>query len=274
MPTRISYLFALTTAPDDRETASPHSAGWSESWWRAGVAAAAAPEIAALAQSRAALLSSQASIIGFRLAVYTLAGNKIVPVGTKTGKFQYPGPALYNTDLPQVALEMSGKTGGGPNTSRFTMRGVPDPVMIKGEYQPIPAWKGLVTRFTNRLVADGWNFLGRDLAQPVAQVLTIANGVMTTDGGLGVAQGDYIRLLRVFDVNKQSIQGSFRVTVVGAGNAYTLAGMDAGVSVLNSGAARKDVVAVFPFSEVSPARAVVRKVGRPFESYRGRRSKR
>lgn len=273
MPTRISYLFALTTAPTDREAASAHSAGWSESWWRAGTINSDAPEIRALAQRRAILLPAQGSIIGFRLANYTLSGNKIVPGGTKTGKFQYPGAQAMSTDLPQVALEMSGLTAGGPNTSRFTLRGIPDSQMLFGEFQPNSAFRSQLTRFENTLISDGWGFLGRDLTSPVAQVQSIAAGVLTTNAGMGVAVGDYVRLLRVFDTSGKSVQGSFRVTAVAGGNQYTLAGIGNGVTVLNSGNARKDLVSIFTFRDVNASRAVVRKVGRPFESYRGRRSK-
>ena len=274
MPSRVSFLFALTTDPDDRGSASPHSAGWSESWWRTGITTSSEPAIRELGQARARMLPLEASIIGFRIGVYTLSGNKIIPSGSSTGKLSFAGVSGAFTDLPQVALEMSGKTGGGANVSRFTLRGIPDSIMLKGEYQPNVNFKGTLTRFTNKLISGNWNFLGRDLGQPVAQVLSIAAGVMTTDGGLGVAVGDFVRLLRVFDGYGESVQGAYRVTVVGAGNTYTLAGFDPAIVVLNSGSARKDVVALFPFSEVEPSRATIRKVGRPFESYRGRRSKR
>lgn len=274
MPTRMTLIFALTTDPDDRGSASPHSAGWTESFWREGTTTTDDQRIRDLAQARARLLPLEASIIGFRLGFYTLSGNKILPSGTSTGKFQYAGVSGAHTDLPQVALEMSGKTSGGANSSRFTMRGMPDEIMVNGEYQPGTGFKGSVTRFITKLTGDAWQFLGRDIAQPAGRVLSIAAGIMTLDADIGVAAGDYVRLLRVFDEDEKSIQGAYRVTAVAGGTTLTLAGFDPAVVVANSGLARKDLVKLFPFTTVQPSRAVVRKVGRPFESYRGRRSKR
>lgn len=274
MGTRISFLMQATTAPPDRTSAAPHSAGWSESWWLPGTVNSDSPLITQLAQKRASLLPSQASVIGFRLALYTLTGNKIVPGGTKTGKFLYPGAGHIATDLPQVALEMSGKTGAGPNTSRFTLRGMPDGMMTYGEYQPDTTFRGAVTRFCTELIDSGWCFLGRDLSNPVVRVLSIAAGNVTVSAGMGVAVGDYIRLLRVFDNNGNSVQGSYRVTAFAGAGVMTLAGFDPAITAGESGSARKDTLALYGFSAVTPSRAVVRKVGRPFESYRGRRSKR
>ena len=58
-----------------------------------------------------------------------------------------------------------------------------------------------------------------------------------------------------------------------AGRAFNLSNWPAGVAVKNSGSVRVDAVDNFTIIAVEPSRIVVRKVGRPFEQYRGKRSK-
>jgi len=274
MPQRVTFLFQITTTPQNRSDAAPHTGGWSESWWSNTPVDLGGSFVQGLAQGRARLLPAQGSIVGVRSAIYTLSGNKLLPGGSSTGKLQYPGSASRPTDLPQVALEMTGSTAGQPNASRFTLRGMPDEIMVGGEYQPDSAFRGAVTAFCNRLVTAGWSFVGRDLSKPSANILSIAGGVMTLDASIGAAAGDYVRMRRVYDDDVNPVKGAYRVTLVaGAGTVLTLANMDATVSVAN-GSARVDEIKLFAFSEVSPSRAVVRKVGRPFAGYRGRQSKR
>ena len=271
---RLTLLFQATTSPSDRETASPHIAGWSESWWSSIPLLSASPFIRTLAQARAALLPSGSAVIGFRIGNYEHAGNKSTPIGSATGKFLYPGLTTYNNDLPQIALEMSGTSTVSANTSRFSLRGMPDFVMVGGEYQPEPAFKGNVTRFRNLLVSDQWSFLGRDISQPAIALVSLGGGLATLAGATGAAEGDFVRFNRVFMPDGTPIKGAFRISHIGAGNVLTLIGLPAGATAANSGTVRWDKIRLCAFKEVTVSRAVVRKVGRPFEQYRGRQSRR
>jgi hypothetical protein len=227
-----------------------------------------------LGRKRANLLPTQAAVVGFRVSTYNLVGNKILPTGSSTGKVQYPGLSGYDTDLPQVALEMSGKTAAGPNSSRFVLRCIPDSMMTYGEYQPTPAFKTKVTVFTNALVDDGWGFVGRDLSKTRATVVSIAGNVVTLAAPIGVVFGtDYVIFNRVIDDADRPVKGSF-FAVVGPAPTYTLQGLSGHNMGQPSGTARVDAVALYAFASILPSRAVVKKVGRPFESYRGRQSKR
>ena len=271
---RISLIFGVTTEVSDRDSASPHSGGWSESYWDNSEATITS-FVPSFARIRAALLPKQAAVIGYRVAVYTIQGNRLIPGGTSSSRILCPGRSSLETDLPQVAVQMS-MTGPAGNASRMTLRGMPDDVMVKGEYQPDAAFKRLMTLFTNQLVEGNWGFVGRNLALPTQRVLSItAGGVATLAGPSGAGEGDYVRLLRVTNNDGDPVTGVFRVTVsIDGGTVVTLANWPAGVTVGESGRIRKDEVAYVDITAAAPSRAVVRKIGSPTERYRGRASKR
>ena len=269
---RFSFLYALTTESVNRQTSSPHSAGWSESWWK-NTDQPQPDSCRELAVRRAQLLPTQASIIGYRQQIYNLVGNRIVPAGSASTKINVPGASGYSCDLPQVALGCSGRTNGGPNTSKFTLRGMPDAYMETGEFAGNSDTQQRIRNFFAWLVSNNWCFVGRDLSLPSFRVVSIGNAICTLEGNPGCANGDYLRLHRVKDVNGQTISGSYRVTAGGGTAVMTLGNFNVSIEVGNSGTARKDSLAIFPFSGCEIGRASVRKVGAPFARYRGRASK-
>jgi len=274
MATRITFLFALTTAPANRGDASPHSAGWSESFWSDLTVPIGASGVTALATKRAALLPEQGALIGIRAATYNILGNKIFPTGSSTAKRNLPGGVGRTCDLPQMGLEFSGTATAAVNASRFVCRGMPDAQFTNGEYQPTTDYKPLVTDFCNEVANQGWRFLGRDLSLPAIKVLSIAGNVVTLNAGLGaVVNTDYLRFRRVYDDSGDPVKGSYLI-IANAGFAYTLAAFGARNLTNPSGTVRLDKLALLDFATVEPNRAVVRKVGRPSDSYRGRQSKR
>jgi hypothetical protein len=269
----MSLLFTATTKVLDPTTAAVHTGGWSESFWQAGDPGNMVELARELAQKRAALMPGNSSIIGFRTANYSIVANKLVPGGSSTGNFQFPGVATLSQDLPQVALQMSATSTVGQNKSHFVLRGMPDDIMNGGEYQPNSAYKAIMTRWVTQVLGAQWGFIGRNLNLPSLRIISIIGGVMITDGLVGAAVGDYIRVRRCFNDAGAPVKGSFRVTAIAAGPSYTLA-LFPNVTVQQSGTARLDQVAFNQFASLTVARAVVRKVGRPFGQYRGRASKR
>lgn len=220
--TRITNIFMLTTSPTDLSTAQPHSAGWSESVWTALNSAVYNPLWTTWAYRRALMLPKQGSIVGFRSALYDLVGNKILPRGAAAGKWLIPGNAAFTTDLPQVSLEVSSTAAGASNTSRMTLRGIPDSMMVGGEYQPTPTFKASFTIMANALLGNNFGFVGRDLSQPSSRVNLAAAGVVTLDANIGgVAGTSYLRFHRVNDNDDKPVKGTYRITNI-AGNVYTL----------------------------------------------------
>ncbi len=273
MPTRLTNIFQVTTAPANLALARAHTGGWSESFWTNLSPAAYNPIWAWQQQKRAILLPATAAIVGYRTQEYTISGNKLLPGGAASGRQNLPGGSSRITDLPQVSLMLNCATAGSPNTSRLILRGIPDDVMEGGEYQPNAAFQAAVTQLINSMVGFNFGFVGRDLSQASVRVLKIAVNLITVDQipGTGLAVGDFVRLHRVYDDNNNPVKGAFPVTAI-AGNVLTVAGLDATLT-RPSGTLRKDLLQLFSYRSMQPIRAVVKKVGRPFEQYRGRRSK-
>lgn len=175
-----------------------------------------------------------------------------------------------------MALEISGTTAGQPNSSRFTLRGIPDSQVTNGEYAPTPAFRGFVADLlAYYLQGAPYGFVGRDLSNASFRVNLILDGVLTTGAVIpGVVNNQtFIRLHKVRDVNGNPVKGAFLVTAGAGTQNLTLAGFPA-VSVGTSGTVRIDSLRFFPYSALQPGRILVRKIGRPFASYRGRASRR
>lgn len=270
---RLTNILQVSTVPTDPAQARVHVAGWSESFWTMLDASAYVPLWRAQNLARANLLPLTGAIVGQRSQLYTIAGNKLIPGGSAANRVSVPGSSTGVTDLPQVALQMSARGAGVANSSRLVLRAMPDSVMEGGEYFAGPAFKASVTRWVNTMIGTNFGFIGRDLAQASVSVLLIAANVITVDliPPTGLAPGDFIRLHRVHDINDDPVIGAFRVTGIN-GLTITCAGLNATVNA-PSGTLRRDRLAFFNYQSIDPIRAVVKKVGRPFEQYRGRRSK-
>lgn len=274
MPFRLTNIFQLTTAPTNLARAHTHIAGWSESFWTNLNPTAFQPPWATIRNQRATLLPVTAAIVGFRVQFFTISGNKLLPGGAVSGRLNIPGNASNITDLPQVSLMLNCLAGGGnPNSSRMVLRGMPDAIMIGGEYQPTPAFAGQVTLLCNSFQGFNFGFIGRDLSQASVRVNKITGNVVVIDAlpATGLNVGDFIRFHRVNDDSGNPVKGAFVVTQI-AGLQITCQGLDATLTQ-PSGTLRRDLLAMFNFGTVTPIRAIVKKVGRPFEQYRGRRSK-
>lgn len=273
MATRVSLVFQYASSPRAGTTARIHTGGWTESLWSINPVPSNHPDIATWATARARLLPATASIVGFRIANFTIVQNKFKPTGTSTGKIVKPGNPNYDCDIPQMALEIGCTSSEGPNVSRIALRGIPDSCVYGGELNADVGWLGNLTRYLGELENRGWKFTGRDLAQPSFNIISVAGNVVTLNGALGaVPNTSYVRFLNAKNEAGETVTGAYLVTAV-AGNTVTIAGYSGGNFTVPSGKMRIDMVRLFDITEADYTRVVVRKVGRPFESYRGRQSK-
>jgi len=271
--TKFQLLFQVTTDPANTTDARAHTGGWSEQHVWPGVIAADGVQINNLATRRAALLPTQASIVGVRRSIFTTSGNKMISQGSNTaGLTRVGGSAI--TDLPQVSLTVDVVGEAGGNAAKQNLRCIPDTFMQRGEFQPTNAYKTLLANYMRCLIDENWAFMGRNLANPVMNVLSIDTNKITVQAAGLVVAGDYVRLLQVKDASTGlPISGAFRVTST-VGNELTVVGLPQGAVALNSGYARKDEIILVNIGSAGWNRAVVRKIGRPLEGYRGRASKR
>jgi hypothetical protein len=268
---RVTMLFQITTSPTNRSVSKPHIAGWSESFWTVPIQ----PNtnyVTNLQIARARLLPIEGQIVGYRIQNFDVTGNRITPLGSTTGTSNYPGSSGLITDMPQTALLCTAVSGSGPNRRRFFIRGIPDNEIVNGEYTPDSGFATNVNAYFTLLYQQVWRFLARDLSQPSYRVVGIANSVITIVGPAPFAINSFIRLLRVKDKTGKPVKGVFRVTLAPDNVNFTVDGL-AGVTAGVSGAIRLDSFVVPQIVSCSVGRAVVKKVGRPFEQYRGRRSK-
>lgn len=275
MPYRYTLIMQVTTAPTNLVTSSAHSGGWTESHWHQSVLTPESPQFRNLMMKRALMLPRQAAVTGYRISNYDIDVSALLPLGASTGKVRFPGNPARNTDLPQVALELGGASGGG-NSNRFSARCIPDDVMEFGEYQANDIFKGYVTQFCNALSGGGFGFMGRNLAATTSRIVSIEDNILTLNDAFGVTIGKTLfTFIGVKDVLGKPVVGNFRVVAAATAPAHwVLAGLPQGTVVANSGSVRVLEPQFCPYTSVSPARAVARKVGRPFEQYRGRASKR
>jgi len=196
----------------------------------------------------------------------------LIPGGANTGAASFPGEGNYRTDVPQMALDCRAKALGGINVRKFTIRCVPDFVVDGGEFSPDASFAHVLEMYF-REVESTWSFLGRDLGLRSSPIVSVLNNVIVTRDNIGVVENDYVRLLRARNAAGMPVTGSFRVTGV-AGNQITVAGLPDGTVINRNGRVRKDTLKLALVGRCTMKRVVVRKIGRPSESYRGRRSKR
>lgn len=277
---KYSYLFQLTTSPQVRNVAIPHTAGWSESFWSAIEPANIVQLWHNVGLKRAAFLPKQAAIVGFRQQKYEIDGNKLIPGGASAGAYLYQSSPRWDCDQPQATLHIAGRADGTQNTASLYLRGIPDDFIYGGEYWPHDDFNVKVNEFFRSLLGAGAGFIGRDLTRGAVRVLGIVDAgqandaAITTDAPIpGAVVNSFIRLNRVYDSLKRPVQGTFSVSAIN-GNVYSVRGLK-GFTVTNpSGLVRVDALAFQRFAAFTVGRATVRKVGGPFERYRGRRSKR
>ena len=269
---KASFLIDYSSAPTDLSKAASHKGGWSETLWWIG---SDAPNVVLRdwANKRAPMLTRTCRIVGARVQTFTRVGNLLVAGGTSAVGLSKQGNPATDPDLPQVSLSLKAQAFGAPNTRRFVLRGMPDEVMKQGEFQPDSNFLRACTEYRNFLAASSWAFPGRDLSKPTVNIVSIITSVLKLTDATLFNVGDYVRLLKVKDLTGKSITGVYRVSVK-AGNDLTLENFDGTVVTKNVGKARVDYTAVYPIGTVELGRASVKKIGRPFEQYRGRRSKR
>jgi len=272
MPSKLTLIFQVTTIAQDPAKARNHTGGWTESLWRPGTETTK-QTIDQYAEFRARLLPRETSIVGYRQQVYTLDGNSLKAGGASTGNLNQPGNNQLRTDLPQVSLQCALRTADAPNIGRLMLRGIPDDQMFTGEFNPTPQFDLDLKAYLALLAGLQTRFLGRNLINQNVRIESITANVMTTAEPTGAGAGNYVRLLRCRDTFGRPVNGTFRCSSV-VGNVHTLVGFDPNIIVLNSGRARLDMLQLFPVSGGTPGRARVKKIGRPFESFRGRASKR
>lgn len=248
--------------------------GWSESWY----AGSAAPTFfAALCQLRAPLLPNNAAIVGQRIQQVDPAGS------AQVFSRVYPGTAGLQPDIPQMALLCRARGVNVTNTRSVILRGLPDARVTNGEYDPSLAYDAALQAYFAGLVSQFWQFRGRKLDAATVPILsvrvrpTIVPETITVNTseafGGWVAVGKVVQITGSVDADGLRRTATVKVTAVDSGSANFDA-INWPWGDTDGGRVREFGIVYPQVSEVAVSRVITRKVGRPFTSYRGRRSRR
>lgn len=252
----------------NQRTGNNRTAGFSETWYFDGSMDNALTAANQVAKKRSALMTSAANISAFR----------IQDIGTRAQIFQAtsPGNIVSGQDIPQMALNVRVGGQGVVNTKTFQLRGIPDVNVLAGDYTPAANFNALLSQFAGSLSTWSLRFRGENLANPQVNVLSISNvGVFALAADLVFAVGDYVTLLRCQSTTGKNVSGRYYVTSKVDARNGTFQAWD-GSQVVNKGKLRKFEY-IYPLvanNSLVIGQITTRKVGRPFDLYRGRATRR
>lgn len=240
--------------------------GWSESYYADTDLANAKVNFHRLCQARASLLTRAARIIGQR---YQLVGG-----GAQTEARTYVGSDTTDSDVPQMGLLCVAGAGSVPNVRRFTLRGLPDIRSVQGEFNPSNGYQQKLDVFFSLLA--NFKYKGKNLAAPTQVIAKITSGgLVSTTTTYSYAFGQQWQLMRVRNSDGQTISGIVTVAAEPGPGSLSFNAVAWNGGTVYEGEIRlvtDPVYTSYDPARINVSRVVVRKVGRPFSGYRGRRS--
>src|SRR6516162_2989694 len=254
-----------------------HLGGWTESvYWGTDDIKALSQALFTGANGQSGLLPSRALLLAFGASVI---GVRLYQGGAGKGQSlaaSYPGLAIADEDIPQMAILVKCGSNTAAVTRRFTVRAIPDQQVRLGEFQPNQIFTTSVQNFFTALGNFSFRAIDPVNSKRVALFSIDLTGLVTLKDNIPIpflAQ-DVITISKAITTTGTFFGGQFVIKQTGPGNTMQLNGWTGGNCT--GGVAIKRAYNIYPISSGSCAvtRTVVRKVGRPFEQYRGRRSKR
>jgi len=240
--------------------------GFSETWYIDKTFARSIQSARALAGARAALTGNRTLCLGSRI---TEIGGK-----TYTDNHITPGRVREDSDVPQMALLLKIGNDNLSSTKIFTCRGFLDTNVFEGDFTASRATLAAVQQMEGVLSTEAFRFRAKtNLASGVSVVSIDANGNFVLSGPLTFAVGGKLQVLRMRNTLGNTISGSFYVAARTSDTVGQLANWTGG-AVAGSGKIRV-LTYSYPLADgdLKILRVITRKVGRPFEQYRGRRSR-
>lgn len=265
---RLSILFHHVSGTTALANAAPvRTAGWSENFYydSTGVTDAI---INAMQVARAALLPTQAAIIGQRF--------QFEDGSTRTATRRYSGTTGESVDIPQMGLLASSRNLGFQSTRHFIIRGIPDAWVVAGELVDNAAIQLALRNYFTQL-ANGFRWKARNKAATQVDITRIDNnGNAIVAPGWPITTDDRVRMVRVVNTVGQSITGTYRLLAVTDSTHFQIANWGDNLTVANRGRLQLVSFNYPPFlpGQTQVSRVAPKKVGRSFFQARGRVSAR
>jgi len=245
--------------------------GWSESWYSQITGTELISRFNSLCQVRAAMLSPDARIIGQR---YQQVEPEVT--SSQVASVTFPGTSGTAGDVPQMSVLVKVVAQApNPNIRQWAIRGVPDARVVNGEFVPSIQWTQSFNTFQSTLQGLAFRFRGRDLLASQGAINFIdATGEVWMNSPITTSDGTLVQVIKAMNEDGRQVGGTFQV--MGSPTSTNLNLRNYNLGLLQGGRLRV-VTFIYPLVEsglTSLGRVTVRKVGRPFFSFRGRRSNR
>lgn len=279
MATKIVILFGQTTTkpssqPSVNFAGKQRSGGWSESFYGPDsiesvltiLQGPPPPGQFSLLQARANLLGNSASIVGVRLYKGGAGKGQLLNVGYNGNN----GPS----DQPGLSVLMSATSNTTGQSRRWLTAGWADNDCEGGEWTPDADTVGRVTDYFAAIANAGW--LAQTNTGQVDIFSISVGGNVTTLAPHGFAVGQVVTIKQTtITIDGKRVGGKYVVSAIGPlGTNFTIANWLAGASTGGTVSIVGTAFQAFSGTTKSVVRTTFRKIGRPFDEYRGRRSKR
>lgn len=255
-----------------------HLAGWTESvWWPSDDLTSLIPALRTGFQGHAGLLPARAGMLPFGCDI---VGVRLYQGGAGRGQslgIGAPGAFATSEDIPQMAILFKGAPTTIAVTRRWVCRGVPDFQVNLGEFNPGATYVTAIQQYFDALANFG--FYAWDPSVPKFNVVNVSTvGVVAINGAFPP-----FALNQVVTIQQTVDSGGIRRSYTGqitaldpTNNRFTLGNPAWTFGVTTGGKvwARTKALFLFNSANCTAVRIVTRRVGRPFEQYRGRRSRR
>lgn len=256
-----------STIPGQAGPGRQHSYGFSESYITSTSSIDTEKEFlrAKYAPRRAALLPSQTEIIG--ATFYQIGGGRGIPVA-----LSFPGTSGA-TDVVNDAVLCTSNNSNAAVARKWWVHNVPDSQFTGGEFDPSFTYAARFNAYLDEIGFASW--LGIVRANNIAVVTIDANGLVTCGSAHAFAVGQFVTISRTLDANGKKKGGLFRVSTLGPlSSQFTLLNWTFGACTGGSAFLKQNQSYVIGASgRPIIERAGTRRVGRPFNVYRGRSSR-
>jgi hypothetical protein len=247
------------------------AAGWSESWYVEQPFSDSMHNIfVRLMQKRALILPASGAIVGCRYQI--IDGDK---VGQATSRNVYfSGVTGNENDMPQMSLKYLVNATAGNNKKILILRGIPDSQIINGEFSPTSQYRSAVAALLAE-IATGWCFRGQVLDAETVPMLGIdLNGNYSLLKASAFTENSIVKILRAVNSSGRQKGAVCRITTLTSGFAGVVSGWTHGAC--KNGKMRQHSITYPSARDISAdvlyGELIVRKAGRPFHQFHGRRS--